>query len=77
LSPGGSFVVITPGKSKLVDLGLLLLTGKSATQDFGDRRENLIDVVSSFFTLDKKRHVPRLGLSVCNLYTALKFVKTR
>lgn len=75
LKPGGTFVVITPGKSKLVDLGLLVLTGKSATQDFGDRRENLVDTVSSFFNLNKKIHVPRIGHSLCTFYTALQFRK--
>jgi ubiquinone/menaquinone biosynthesis C-methylase UbiE len=75
LKPGGTFVVITPGKSKLVDLGLRILTGESATKDFGNRRENLVTVVSSFFKLTKKIHVPRVGYTLCTFYTALQFRK--
>ena len=39
LTPEGVVVVVTPGTSALVDLGLKILTGKSAKDDFGNRRE--------------------------------------
>jgi ubiquinone/menaquinone biosynthesis C-methylase UbiE len=76
LMPGGSFVVITPGKSKLVDLGLRVLTGKSAQRDFGDRRELLVNTLTRSFQVAKSLHIPKIGSSLCTLYTALQLRKT-
>lgn len=39
---GGRLIVVTPLRSPVADFGLRLLTGKSARQDFGNRRECLI-----------------------------------
>lgn len=76
LAPGGTFVVITPGKSKLVDLGLLVLTGKSAQRDFGGRREYLVNTLAESFQVTRKQHLPRIGSSLCTLYTALELRKS-
>ena len=72
LRPGGSFVVITPGHSALVDFGLWLLTGESAKADYGNRRQTLIAALLAHFDLVKRQTYPRLGLPGMVLYQALK-----
>ena len=37
LKPTGIFIVITPGFSRFVDIGLRVLTGKSANKDYANR----------------------------------------
>ncbi len=76
LKPGGSFVVVTPGNSPLVDAGLRALTGKSAKNDFGDRREMIIPTLLRFFTAQECRAVPRVGNSVVCLYRAFRLTAT-
>jgi ubiquinone/menaquinone biosynthesis C-methylase UbiE len=72
LKPGGSFIVVTPGHSPLVDFGLKVLTGKSAKNDFGDRRQGLIPTLLNHFSVQQELTVPAHGTSVVHLYTALK-----
>jgi SAM-dependent methyltransferase len=72
LKPGGSFVVVTPGHSPLVDFGLRILTGKSAKQDFDDRRQRLIPTLLNHFRVERQLVSPALGNSLVKLYTALK-----
>lgn len=72
LSPGGTLIVVTPGHSPLVDLGLRVLTGKSAQEDFGDRRQGLIPTLLKHFTVERRSTVPGRGASVIHLYTALE-----
>lgn len=72
LKPSGSFVVVTPGKSPLVDAGLRILTGNSARKDFGDRREAIVPTLLSSFTADKCRVVPAIGNSIVCFYRAFR-----
>ena len=72
LKSNGSFVVVTPGKSPLVDAGLRVLTGNSATKDFGDRRENIIPTLLRFFTVDECRAFPPIGHKMVCLYRAFR-----
>jgi ubiquinone/menaquinone biosynthesis C-methylase UbiE len=53
LKPGGACVVITPGQSPILDAGLKLLTGNSASRDFGDRRQRIIPTLRQHFIVDK------------------------
>lgn len=70
LAPGGSLFVITPGRSALVDLGLRVLTGKSAETDFGDRRERVIPALERTFQVTRRIQFPLpFGLK---LYTGLR-----
>jgi SAM-dependent methyltransferase len=70
LAPGGSLFVITPGKSALVDLGLRVLTGRSAQSDFGDRRERVIPALERTFQVTRRIQFPlQFGLK---LYTGLR-----
>lgn len=72
LRPGGDLVLVTPGQSLLVDLGLKLLTGTSARRGFGRGREILIPALSSCFRITAKRTAPRVGSSLVCLYSALR-----
>ncbi len=74
LKPGGAFLVVTPGHTPLVDFGLKLLTGKSAKEDFGGRREQLIPTLFRHFNAAQQLTVPARGRTLLHLYTALKLV---
>jgi ubiquinone/menaquinone biosynthesis C-methylase UbiE len=74
LAPGGSLFVITPGKSPVVDLGLRLLTGKSAKQDFGNKRERVIPALERTFRVEKRIDYPKVAPGV-KLYTALRLTR--
>lgn len=72
LKPGGCLIVVTPGCSKLVDLGLKILTGQSAKTDYGDRRKSLLPTLGKYFTIESQLTVPRFGSNFICLYTGLK-----
>lgn len=72
LAPGGFLVAITPGHSPVVDFGLKMLTGKSAKDDFGDRRQMILPTLQEHFTIARQIKSPAVGHSVVCLYTALK-----
>lgn len=72
LKPDGCLVLVTPGRSPLVDLGLKLLTGESAKRDYAARREQLLPALLENFTIDARRTFPRWGSSLACLYTALR-----
>ncbi len=72
LRPGGSFIVVTPGKSAVVDFGLKVLTGKSARRDYGNRRSRVMATLRKHFPAHEERAVPPLGTSLFRLYTGLK-----
>ena len=71
LAPGGSLFVITPGRSPVVDLGLKLLTGKSAKEDFGNRRERVIPALERHFTVTRRIDFP-IAAPALKLYTGLR-----
>lgn len=75
LTPDGWLVVITPGHSPVVDLGLRLLTGESPKADYGGRREQLIPVVLRHFTVAREVRMPWLVSSVVCLYRGLRLIK--
>jgi len=66
----GCLFVITPGYSKFVDLGLKILTGKSADVDFEDRRQKVIPTLMKYFEVKEKLYFPKY--SFIKLYTALR-----
>lgn len=72
LAPGGRLLVVTPGHSRLLDLGLKLLTGESAARDYGSRRERLLPALGACFTIERRRTFPPLVGAVLPLYTALR-----
>jgi SAM-dependent methyltransferase len=72
LKPDGSLVVITPGRSRVVDLGLRLLTGESAKKDYGEKRESLMGAVEERFQVMEERLFPSIAGRVFCLYAALR-----
>ena len=64
LKADGRLVVVTPSRSAVADLGLKILTGESAKNDYGDRRTGLVETLLEFFDVDERRTAPLL-------YTAL------
>jgi ubiquinone/menaquinone biosynthesis C-methylase UbiE len=77
LTPKGSLVIVTPGQSALVDIGLKILTGNSAKRDFGGRREAIIPTLLTYFELDKKRVAPPGVGAFLPLYYALRLKKVQ
>jgi ubiquinone/menaquinone biosynthesis C-methylase UbiE len=72
LQTSGSFVVVTPGQSPLLDFGLKILTGKSAKEDFADRRSLVLPTLLKHFDVRKEITYPRRTNSLVRLYTALE-----
>lgn len=72
LKPGGSLIAVTPGRSPIVDFGLWALTGRSAKEDYGHRRQSVIPTLLKHFAVRKKREFPSIGSSILCLYVALE-----
>ncbi|HVF55349.1 MAG TPA: class I SAM-dependent methyltransferase [Pyrinomonadaceae bacterium] len=72
LKPEGILIVVTPGRSPVVDLGLKILTGESAKKDYDNRRESLLPTLGRHFQIQKQLTSPAVGGFVLRLYTALK-----
>ena len=72
LKGDGCLVAVTPGSSPVADLGLKILTGKSARQDYDDRRQRLIPTLLKHFEVLEQKTSPPLVGTVLPLYTALK-----
>ena len=72
LAPGGSVLIVTPRQSPILDLGLKLLTGKSAKNDFRDSREKIIPTLMKYFEVKQNATFPRFKSSPIKLYTALE-----
>lgn len=72
LRPGGSLVLVTPGKSPILDAGLQLLGGEDADSNYGDRREHLLQALHQHFYVDKSRQWPWPGLPGLTVYRAMR-----
>jgi len=72
LRPLGTLVVVTPGESKMLDLGLKLLTGASPRDDFGDRRGRIIPTLLAHFDLRQRVDRPRFLHRMVRLYSAME-----
>jgi SAM-dependent methyltransferase len=75
LAPDGHFIVVTPGHSRWLDLGLKILTGVSAKADFGNRRESLIPALRQVFTVERQADCPRFHPPGLYLYRSFRLVK--
>ena len=72
LRPDGRLVVVMPGRSAVVDFGLMLLTGQSAKMDYGHRRAAVVPTLSEHFAVEEAQSFPRLGSRLVCLYTAMR-----
>lgn len=70
LAPGGRLVAVTPGTSPLLDFALKRVTGKSAADDFGDRRATIRPTLEAEFTVLRRREFPPFVRRLVPLYTA-------
>lgn len=71
LAPAGLFIAVTPGYSRLVDLGLTLLTGENPQADFGLRRRSVIPTLLNHFVAVRRLQAPSFGGPLVRFYTAL------
>lgn len=74
LKPGGVLIVITPGQSPWLDLGLRLVTGESAEENYGDRRERLVPTLTRHFKIDREHVFPASLAGALPVYRALRLV---
>lgn len=72
LKPEGGFLVVTPGNSPILDFGLKVLTGKSAKDDFADRRELILPTLRRHFNIKRELTFPKYGAFLIKFYTALE-----
>ncbi len=70
-APGGRVVVVTPGHSAVLDLGLRLLTGERAEETFQGRRQQIQPTLARHFLLARRIAMPPLSPPLARLYTAL------
>jgi len=69
LRPTGVAVVVTPGHSPVLDLGLRLLSGERAEDTFQGRRQRVIPALVDHFRVQRSVRFPAVGTW---LYTALR-----
>ena len=72
LTAEGVLVVVTPGHSPLLDLGLRLGTGESAARNYGSRRQRLIPALLEHFRVQAQHVFPPGVGRVVPLYRALR-----
>lgn len=70
LQPGGRFVVVTPGHSPILDLGVRMITGASPKDDFQNRREGVLPCLYREFIVNRRVDYPSFAHGA-RLYTAL------
>jgi ubiquinone/menaquinone biosynthesis C-methylase UbiE len=75
LAPDGCLIVITPGHSPVVDLGLRLLTGEIAKPFYSSRREHLVPTLLRYFEAAQELRLPPLLSSLVCLYRGLRLVQ--
>jgi ubiquinone/menaquinone biosynthesis C-methylase UbiE len=76
LTKTGVFFVVTPGHSRLVDLGLRLLTGENARTDYGKKRQLVMPALHRHFKVQKVRALPPISTPLFCLYKGLKLAKS-
>jgi len=73
LVPDGRVIVVTPGRSPLLDVALRVFTGESAAEDFGDRRELVVPTLTTHMRHERSAYFPaRFPVPV---YRALRLAK--
>lgn len=70
MAPDGAFVAILPAKSKLIDAGFRLLTGKNPEEDFRGGRQRVVPTLLRYFQPEQVRFWP--PRPAIPLYTAYR-----
>lgn len=71
LRPGGRLCVVTPGHSRVLDLGLRLLSSERAEDTFQGRRQRVIPALEAVFRIVRRQHFPALAPPPLRMYTGL------
>lgn len=58
LKKEGYLIIVTPGNSSIIDLGLKILTQESANRDYGEKRKDTIRILKNHFNIKKRRIFP-------------------
>lgn len=75
MTPDGILVIVTPGVSPMLDLGLKILTGASPKDDFGDRRKRILPCLLSHFQVERRMDYPPVIHRATRLYTAMRLCR--
>ena len=75
LKPGGEFLVITPGRSPVLDFGLWLLTHESAKDDFAGRRERVRPALEKHFDRGGELRSPVIAHHLVCLYRGFRMLR--
>lgn len=74
LKPRGILALVTPGNSRLIDLGLRLLTGTDPKTEYGERRSALVSGLLRHFSLVRSRGFPRFAPRGIRVYLGLELL---
>ncbi len=72
LTPDGTLCVVTPGQSRLIDLGLRVLSGEKAEDTFTGGRAKVVPTLHRYFTEVAVAEFPPCAPRSLCLYTALR-----
>jgi ubiquinone/menaquinone biosynthesis C-methylase UbiE len=72
IGPRGSFFVITPGDSPILDAGLKLMTGADARRDYGERRKEVMPALTRHFHVENSRSFPA---ALFPIYRGMRLVR--
>ena len=72
LRPDGFLIVVTPGHSKILDIGLKVITGERAEHDYENRRELLLPALLENFSMTQLLTIPPVIGRILPLYHGLR-----
>lgn len=72
LNVAGKFFIVIAGFSPLIDLGLKILTGRSAKDDFEDRRQRAISSLMEHFSVERILYYPSIAPFGMYIYRSFK-----
>jgi ubiquinone/menaquinone biosynthesis C-methylase UbiE len=70
LKPTGRLIFVTPGTSKILDVGLKLITGNDAQKDFAGRRQVVLPTAHKYFQFMRTLTAPPLIGRLLRIYVA-------
>lgn len=65
--------MVMPASSPILDFALKLVTGESARDDYGDRREAVVPALLRSFRLEAQISFPRVVPQVAVVYRGMRF----
>jgi ubiquinone/menaquinone biosynthesis C-methylase UbiE len=77
LKTDGLFIIITPGESWILDLGLKILTHETAKKDYGDKRQYVIPILKEYFDVFQSKIFPSVIGHLLSIYKAYVLVSKK